>query len=108
MSGFYDREGRPITLERFIALRSADPGYKRVAADDIDEDIWVSTVWLGIDHDFTGRGPPVIFETMIFGGPYDGEQWRYCTEGEAFGGHVRIVIDLLAGRDPVGCDECQP
>jgi hypothetical protein len=26
----------------------------------------VSTVFLGLDHDFSGLGPPVLFETMTF------------------------------------------
>lgn len=26
---------------------------------------WVSTVWLGLDHQFW-KGPPLIFETMVF------------------------------------------
>lgn len=46
----------------------------------------VSTVFLGIDHCF-GGSPPMLFETMIFGGPHDGEQWRHSTwwrEAEAF------------------------
>lgn len=38
----------------------------------------VSTVFLGIDHRFGGDGPPVLFETMIFGGPLDQYQ-RRCT-----------------------------
>jgi hypothetical protein len=44
----------------------------------------ISTVFLGMDHGF--GGPPMIFETMIFGGPHDGEQWRHSTweEAEAF------------------------
>lgn len=27
--------------------------------------IWISTVWLGLDHQY-GDGPPLIFETMAF------------------------------------------
>ena len=41
----------------------------------------VSTVFLGIDHSF-GEGPPLLFETMIFGGPLDQEQDR-CSTWEA-------------------------
>lgn len=48
----------------------------------------VSTVFLGIDHSF-GLSKPVIFETMIFGGNFDGEQERYCTYEEAETGHKR-------------------
>lgn len=50
----------------------------------------VSTVFLGLDHQF-GEGPPVLFETMIFGGPLDQEQWRYHTWEEAVAGHRAAV-----------------
>lgn len=50
----------------------------------------VSTVFLGIDHGF-GRGEPILFETMIFGGEHNGYQERYCTWKEAEEGHKRAV-----------------
>ena len=31
----------------------------------------VSTIFLGLDHAFSGP-PPILFETMIFGGPEHG------------------------------------
>ncbi len=54
------------------------------------DDIRVSTVFLGIDHSF-GEGKPLLFETMIFGGKHDEEQWRYSTWEEAEKGHVEAV-----------------
>jgi hypothetical protein len=50
----------------------------------------VSTVFLGLDHGF-GSGPPMIFETMVFGGPLDQEQERYSTWDEAEAGHQAMV-----------------
>ena len=47
----------------------------------------VSTVFLGLDHQW-GNGPPLLFETMIFGGPHDQNQRRYSTWGEAEDGHL--------------------
>ena len=47
----------------------------------------VSTVFLGIDHAVNDE-PPEFFETMIFGGEHDGEQWRYSTWDEAEKGHL--------------------
>lgn len=52
----------------------------------------ISTVWLGMD--VTPRAKPIIFETMIFGGPLDGYQWRYTTEDDAFKGHAQARRDL--------------
>jgi hypothetical protein len=50
------------------------------------EEIMVSTVFLGLDHNYWG-GPPILFETMIFGGKHDQYQRRYCTYDEAEAGH---------------------
>ena len=50
--------------------------------------IRVSTIFLGSDHNW-GSGVPILFETMIFGGKYDQEQWRYCTWEEAEEGHKK-------------------
>lgn len=33
--------------------------------------IMVSTVFLGLDHNFIREGPPILWETMVFGGPHD-------------------------------------
>ena len=57
-------------------------------------DISVSTVFLGLDHQF-GDGPPLLFETMIFGGEHDEDQWRYETWADAEKGHAEAC--KLAG-----------
>lgn len=44
--------------------------------------ISVSTVFLGLNHQF-GNGPPLLFETMIFGGEQDQWQDRCSTWEEA-------------------------
>lgn len=83
---------------------------RRVAeTETIDDDysiIRVSTVFLGLDHAFPyftptdGNGrvsvtytppPPILFETMIFGGAHDGYQERYATWAAAEEGHRRAV-----------------
>ncbi len=92
MSRHFDRAGRPMsTLEWFKAFE--DPTVKRVASDDVG-DAWISTVWIGLDHAF-GDGPPLIFESMVFGGELDGECDRYSTEAEAFAGHVAMVVRVV-------------
>jgi hypothetical protein len=62
-----------------------------VGRDQIDGACRVSTVFLGLDHNF-GRGEPLLFETTIFGGPLDGEMWRYGTYSEAERGHAAAVV----------------
>lgn len=58
-------------------------------ADEI-HGVRISTVFLGLDHAFGGR-PPVLFETMIFGGEHAEEMWRYHTWDEAARGHKKAV-----------------
>ena len=52
--------------------------------------ILISTAFLGIDHSF-GSGPPLLFETMVFGGKLDDETVRYTTWEEAEEGHKKMV-----------------
>ncbi len=53
-------------------------------------EVRISTIFLTIDHSFND-GPPVLWETMIFGGANSDEQWRYCTYEEAKLGHEKAV-----------------
>lgn len=64
-----------------------------VAWDEVDEGVCVSTVFLGMNHQW-GEGPPLVFETMVFG-PYDaGEQHRYATWDDAWDGHHAVLKRL--------------
>jgi len=52
----------------------------------------ISTVFLGLDHNFTGEGPPVLWETMVFPELPSGEiQKRYSSHEDALAGHEKIV-----------------
>jgi hypothetical protein len=64
---------------------------------DIIGGVRLSTVFLGLDHSFGsfgGMSMPVLFETMIFGGPLDGTQERYCTIEQARLRHRSYAIVL--------------
>lgn len=88
---YYSRKGEPITSAEWMKEWEGDG--KRVAKTTVGDYV-VSTVYLGLDHNW-GIGPPLIFETMIFGaGPHDQEQWRYSTVEDAIAGHQRRVDDL--------------
>ena len=70
-------------------------------------DYCVSTVWLGINHNFKAD-EPIVFETMIFNtntSSYyelytDKYLERYKSEEEAGRGHLRIVDNIRAGWIP--------
>ena len=96
---YYRRDGTPASLAWWMNQMEGDADLlRRVARDDIG-DALVSTVFLGLNHRWDD-GPPLIFETMIFGGPHDESQWRYSTEAMAQAGHAAIVAALRAGEAP--------
>lgn len=72
------------------SLAEAYAGNRSLAKTDLPDDVHVSTVFLGLDHSWGGK-PPVVFETMIFGGPHDMFQERYSDYDEALVGHERAV-----------------
>jgi hypothetical protein len=72
----------------------------RRVGDNTVNDIRVSTVFIQLDHNWDPDGQPLLFETMIFGGEYDNDMWRYTTWNEAKAGHERIVNCLKEGINP--------
>ena len=95
MSFYYGMDGQPITLDEWLILYESDDS--RRVGWEVRDDVTVSTVFLGLDHNW-GGGPPMIFETMIFGGAHDEDQWRYSTRAEAEEGHKRALA-LAFGED---------
>ena len=96
MSQWFDRQGNPITLEQW-GIHHEDYDYIVVEKTPMmyhNEPVEVSTVWLGLNHNWR-EGPPIIFETMVFGGPNDGDCFRYSTEKEARDGHAVAVHELV-------------
>ena len=71
---------------------------ERRVAHTMVGDISISTVFLGLDHNFNQEGPPILFETMVFGGPLDGEMRRYSSWEEAEKGHAEIVHNVETGE----------
>lgn len=63
---------------------------RKVRWTDLPNGVSVSTVFLGMDHSF-GGGPPLLFETMIFGGNHDRYHERYSTWAEAEAGHEKAL-----------------
>jgi len=95
--GWYKLVGKtPVKSDDLNDLRIGTDEW-RVAKTDLPGDVFVSTVFLGLDHGFGRPGPPILFETMVFGGPMDDYQERYATWDEAEAGHERIVA--LARRN---------
>lgn len=69
---------------------------RRVARTALAKDVEVSTVFLGIDYSpFSPGFPPILFETMVFGGKHDGDMRRYATWDEAEIGHAEECARVL-------------
>ena len=128
MSEWYDRRGRLIrgtdapteSVEwkaghMAVEILLGDPDYKVVSRtvfagterrdwggeyiEQGEGEVVVSTVWLGLDHGWM-EGPPVIFETMVFGGRFTEDMDRYRTLAEAKAGHEVMCSRVLqAQRD---------
>ncbi len=103
MSDYYLLEGTTVVPAPDVLTwaQAFETTTRRIALTDVAEGIQVSTVFLGMNHQW-GEGPPLLFETMVFwrgGGPLDEEQDRYSTYHAAEQGHEAMcarVRDALA------------
>lgn len=80
-----DAAGEPVPVSDFMEwarwFETKEAQAERVVRQEKVGDVKVSTVFLSLDHSW-GEGPPVLWESMIFGGPHDGYQER-CTGNRA-------------------------
>jgi hypothetical protein len=99
---YYDIDGNPLEMMEWAELfeQRVEAGHWWRIGQTKVGDVEISTVWMGIDHSFWGDGPPLIFETMVFGGPLSGECERYSTKEEARDGHAYWVaaVDQATAR----------
>lgn len=74
-----------------------DPSPRIVARTAVGDSI-VSTVFLGIDHNWAFTGEPVLFETMVFDKDVKSDSgcWRCSTWEEAEAQHKMVVEQLTA------------
>lgn len=86
-----NKEPYPVDMMEVIRLYE-DLEMKIVKQDKID-DVFVSTVFLGMDHSFSNKPghQPVLWETMIFGGEHSDYQERYTSHHDALEGHQRAL-----------------
>jgi hypothetical protein len=93
------RDKQPVPVDDVVEWgKFFETAARQVARDEIG-DVTVSTVFLGLDHRFMDDGPPVLFETMIFGGVHNEYQERYCTWDEAEAGHAQAVALVRAAYE---------
>ena len=108
-----DADGNPVPEPDLMTWgRWMEAGGRQLAYTEIGGRYWVSTVFLGLDHNYWGNGPPVLWETMTFDlavstsepikmGDTEfpsfryhqerGDQQRYTSKAAALKGHARAV-----------------
>lgn len=125
MGDYHDKQGKELTLEQWSKLFE-DKEYSMVKTSRHKErgkEFMLSTVWLGINHNWSDKGDPLIFETMAFEykarwnqviGELDYAgltQLRYSTEAEALAEHnasiplyhydiISLFIMAISGVNP--------
>ena len=83
--------------DRIIAKSIGHILNKDISLDKVE----ISTVFLGIDHSFGGPNGPILFETMVFGGPLDGNQERCATYHNAITMHEYVKKKVEAEVEKV-------
>ena len=103
MSDTYILEGRiPVPADLCTWAQWYETATRHVADTWVTPNVRVSTVFLGLDHQW-GDGPPLLFETMVFHAGDGQKQWRWSTWHEAEQGHeaaVVLVRDALLETQP--------
>lgn len=87
-----DENKNPVAVEMWTYVE-AHKSVTHVGDDTVEvngEKVRISTVFLGMNHAWND-GPPILFETMIFGGDHDEFQERYETWNEAEEGHKKAI-----------------
>ena len=91
-------DGEPVGVENvleWMRWRQEHLDDCRVALTKLDG-VEISTVFLAVDYGlWSEEMPPILFETMIFGGDNDRACRRYSTLEEAMKGHEEMVERAL-------------
>lgn len=93
-----DDDGEVVSvtdLHVFFAWERTNHGQRLIGFDQIADDVHVSTILLAS----TNR-PELPFETMVFGGAYNLDKWRWGSRKEADAGHQAIVAAVRDGTRP--------
>ena len=96
MSKWYilDNNNKPVAKPVLEAAQwLEDNDHRRIVKQENIGDIFISTVFLGLDHAWNSD-VPVLWETMIFGGIHDQYQDRYTSYEDALKGH-ELALTLI-------------
>jgi hypothetical protein len=92
-------QGEPVVETDLLVWAKWFETENRSIATDIIGTCLVSTVFLGLDHNYDSRGGPVLWETMVFGGPAEVDHCRRRCSGtreQAEAMHFSVVNEVKA------------
>jgi hypothetical protein len=90
-----DENNKPVQasdIHDYLELSENSPLSKPIAQEHVGS-IFISTVFLGLDHSWNSE-IPILWETMIFGGEHDQYQERYTSYEDALEGH-KVALNLV-------------
>lgn len=97
MIRYYDLDGNPVdeATGKFLYATTASIAFDMIVCGQGSAE--VSTIFLSADARRGEGGPPLIFETMVFGleNPPPCDRWSTLTEARE--GHAAIVAKLQGG-----------
>ncbi len=105
MLGTYILIGQsPVPADTMTWAKWFGEGHQQrvVQQTQVNEWAWVSTVFLGLDHNYYDDGPPLLFETMCFWGGDGQEQTRCSTWLQAEAMHREMVAYAQSPRAVFG------
>lgn len=90
-----DDAGNPVPCDHVFAWRDWFDAVDRTLAEDtLPSGTRVHTLFLSLNH-AVRPGPPVLWETTVEGGPFDGTVWRYASATDALDGHQVLVNSIM-------------
>lgn len=98
MSKWYilDKDDNPVETDTITAGRwfenSVNDKQRVVAWTDVAPGVSLSTVFLALNHSWI-PGKVLLYESLWFGGEFDGEMRRYSTKAEALAGHNEMLAE---------------
>jgi hypothetical protein len=94
-----DRHGEPQRTDDFMGwarwYETAERTVQVTRMGDPEGEVVVSTVFLGVDHNSENGPEPVLWESLVRGGPLDNELRRYTSREAAVQGHDELVADVI-------------
>jgi len=92
MSKYILINDKPVHVSNVIEWANWIEKSERTLARSDVNGIIISTVFLGLDHNFSGSKLPVLWETMCFGLEVDQDECRrYTSRDDALCGHQEFV-----------------